>query len=384
VDEKQLSEREYACLISDMRTCHSLNSKNIVFVIGSGSSEFRQDIVTIMNCLNQFGLEGYFALLSEMEKGLDAFCDKICSKIKEAQFCIAMLNDPVDSRHAEEAEHPSKAFRLPSPNVYYEFGMAVALGKKVIPVIRKDFDLPFDVQHLDAISYESIPDLKGKLEKSIRATLKKEKEEVEPKNSELVKYVYGPLYNEIDRFVSRKDRFTSFQISEYATILNQHKYLFDTVGAELHKEITSFYRSLEDFNQSVTTANRVISTIIAEQIPSLSQLGSIGRPLSLSITLETETSTIAPQLDQLLIRKATPELFLQATSTPGAIKKVTYKLMTTEYKETEINPRDAELFMQDCMEKVENNSKIVHMREQETSVNATGKHLRDRFRRFFR
>ena len=340
-----------------------------------------------MNSLNKFGLTGYFALLSEMEKGLDAFCDKICSKIKEAQFCIAMLNDPVDSRRLEGTEHPFKAVRVPSPNVYYEFGMAVALGKNVIPVVRKDFDLPFDVQHLDAIYYENITDLKGKLEKSIQATLRKEKEDAVAKNSELVKYVYGPLYNEIDRFVSRRDRFTVFQLSEYITILNQYKYLFDTVGAELHKEITSFHRSLEDFNINIATAGGVIREIIAEQILGFFRLGPTDRPVSMSIIIETDTSTIAPTLEQILIRNATPELFLQATGTPGAIKKVTYKLTkltTSGYVETEINPKGAGLFIEDCMEKVENNPKIIHMREQDTSLEAKGKCLLEKLGRFFR
>ena len=83
------------CIISESRNCKKQKVSDDVFIIGSGSAEFKPEIEAIIDILNGFGFPHSFALLNEREKGLDAFCDKICSKIKEAQFCIVLLNDPL-------------------------------------------------------------------------------------------------------------------------------------------------------------------------------------------------------------------------------------------------------------------------------------------------
>ena len=208
-----LAENQKPCLISDIRPWPTTNQTEQVFIIGSGSDEFKDDTDATIEVLDGFGFSGYFALLSDNSKGLDAFCDKICSKIQESLFCIVMLNDQTSAKCAE--------LRVPSANVYYEFGMAVALGKQVIPIIRKGLRLPFDVQHLDAIVYDNLDDLKHRLKKTIVATIKKapKKRIAASGNQEMVKLIYGPLYNEVDRFLSRTDVFTTYNRSEYATIL---------------------------------------------------------------------------------------------------------------------------------------------------------------------
>jgi hypothetical protein len=167
-----MSESQLPCIISESRTCKAIPSEKLVFIIGSGSSEFSKDVQKIKKVLKGFDLEGYFALLSEKEKGLDSFCDKICSKIMGSVFCIAMLNDPIVHEYPEES-NAKKFLRAPRANVYYELGIAVALGKKIIPVIRKDMKLPFDVQHVDAITYENHAELQKKLKSAVRVTLLK-------------------------------------------------------------------------------------------------------------------------------------------------------------------------------------------------------------------
>jgi hypothetical protein len=77
-----MSEVQLPCVISESRNCKVAPIDNLIFIIGSGSPEFSKEIDTIKEILKNFGFEGYFALLSEEEKGLDAFCDKICSKIE--------------------------------------------------------------------------------------------------------------------------------------------------------------------------------------------------------------------------------------------------------------------------------------------------------------
>lgn len=147
---------------------------NLVFIIGSGSSEFEKDINVIRDVLKKFGYDGYFALLSEKEKGLDSFCDKICSKILGSQFCVVMLNDPI----IQPEQYPDSAkkgvvLRGPRPNVYYEYGIAVAANKNIIPVMRRDMKLPFDVQHLDAILYTPLDELRTKLMVAIQEIINK-------------------------------------------------------------------------------------------------------------------------------------------------------------------------------------------------------------------
>ena len=168
-----MSESELPCIISEARTCKAISQDNLVFIIGSGSSEFSEEVQTVKEVLKLFGLEGYFALLSEEEKGLDIFCDKICSKIQGSLFCIVMLNDPKALEYIEEATKEKKTFRAPRANVYYELGLAVALKKKITPLIRKDMKLPFDIQHIDVITYGNLAELQEKLTSSVRAILRK-------------------------------------------------------------------------------------------------------------------------------------------------------------------------------------------------------------------
>jgi hypothetical protein len=172
---------KFQCLISDKRVCKPTFQKDLVFIIGSGNHEFTEDLNAVKEVLGKFGLKGYFALLSDEEKGLDAFCDKICSQILCSQFCVAMLNDPIALEYIDKKTKDERIFRAPRANVYYEFGIAVALKKRIVPIIRKGMNLPFDVQHLDADIYEDLDDLKEKLEASVRSTLLK------PNREEIIK-----------------------------------------------------------------------------------------------------------------------------------------------------------------------------------------------------
>ena len=125
------------------------------------------------------------------------FAIRFALKIREAEFCVAMLNDP------PILGLPDK--RAPSANVYYEYGLAVAHGKEVIPVIRNGAILPFDIQHIDAVIYENNDDLKNKLRKSIVAVIRrnnsKERIQKNAANSKVTEKVYGPLYGELKTII---------------------------------------------------------------------------------------------------------------------------------------------------------------------------------------
>ena len=68
------------CFFSDKRSCEASSDDKLVFIIGSGSSEFEEDLKVVNEVLKGFGFEGYFALLSKKEIGLEVFCTKICSR----------------------------------------------------------------------------------------------------------------------------------------------------------------------------------------------------------------------------------------------------------------------------------------------------------------
>jgi|GEM_PF-3107539 len=177
---------EFGCLISDKRVCKPDFKKDLVFIIGSGSPEFTDDLNVIIEVLDGKGLKGDFALLNDEEKGFDAFCNKICSQILNSQFCIVMLNDPIALEYIDKATKEDRIFRAPRPNVYYEYGIAVARKKRIIPLIRGEMmPLPFDVQHLDAIVYNNEEDLKNQLRDTIDATLGKPIREDTIKSPEL-------------------------------------------------------------------------------------------------------------------------------------------------------------------------------------------------------
>jgi hypothetical protein len=162
---------EFKCLISGERVCKPAGEKDLVFIIGPGNPEFKEDIETVRVVIKGFGLKPEFALLNDSEKGLDAFCGKICSKILRSLFCVVILNDPVALTYTDKDSKEEKAFRSSRPNVYYEYGLAVALRKRIIPIIRKDMVLPFDIQHIDVDIYEHPDDLTKKLKSSILRVL---------------------------------------------------------------------------------------------------------------------------------------------------------------------------------------------------------------------
>ena len=371
-----LAENQKPCLISDIRPCPATNQTEQVFIIGSGSDEFKEDTNATIEVLEGFGFTGYFALLSDSSKGLDAFCDKICSKIQESLFCIVMLNDPTSAKCAD--------LRVPSANVYYEFGMAVALGKHVIPIIRKGLRLPFDVQHLDAIVYDNIDDLKRKLKKTIVATIKKapKKRIAANGNQEMVKLIYGPLYNEVDRFLSRTDIFTTYNRSEYATILTSYKWLLDTVPVSLRRAIVKFYQDLDEFNQFITSAEKAIRDItIVETRNHFKKY----RDVVLQVELESDAGQVTiPTMEQFLIRKTSPNGWYKAVGSVQKVVRVTPKIQTSIpiYTTEFVERTDFNAFYTETQKKVEKHPNIIRLRRKTQLLFREGRKLRDHLSTF--
>lgn len=94
--------------------------------------------------------------VKERAYGQDIFCTKICGKIIESRFCIVILDDTVHDGH-----------KIPTPNVYYEYGLMTALRKHIIPLQKDGQGLAFNIQSYDTIKY-SPRSLAGELEQAIR------------------------------------------------------------------------------------------------------------------------------------------------------------------------------------------------------------------------
>lgn len=86
------------------------------------------------------------------------FCNKICSKIVTAQFCIILLNQ--DKKKTINA------------NVLYEYGLMTGFNKKIIPIQKNEETLPFNFQSLETIKYTDKSDFEGKIKKAIREAIK--------------------------------------------------------------------------------------------------------------------------------------------------------------------------------------------------------------------
>lgn len=154
-----------SCIISKSRKCKFLGKlidSKLVFIAGPSHDEFKQDIETIKSLLKKYNLDPYFATDEIHEIGYDAFCDKICSKIIQSRFCIVVLNNPLYAFDKEEFTPELKTrlsqleLRNFNANVYLEYGMMTAFGKKRIPIIQRGHRLPFNIQGIDTVLYQPI------------------------------------------------------------------------------------------------------------------------------------------------------------------------------------------------------------------------------------
>jgi hypothetical protein len=65
-----------------------------------------------------------------------------------------------------------------NPNVFYEIGIAHALGKPVVLITQKSEDVPFDLRHRRYLTYELTPRGMKAFEKALKKTV----EEIDPNN----------------------------------------------------------------------------------------------------------------------------------------------------------------------------------------------------------
>jgi hypothetical protein len=132
------------CIIG-LPTCdYAFNSSRMVFIAAPSDEEFTLEITLLTRLLEERGYEVSIAL-RETNPAKLAFCTKICSKIIQSQFCIALLNP---SSHAQ-----NESIKIPNPNVHLEYGMMLSFNKYIIPFQEEAEVLPFNIQGLDTVKY---------------------------------------------------------------------------------------------------------------------------------------------------------------------------------------------------------------------------------------
>jgi len=75
-----------------------------------------------------------------------------------------------------------------NPNVFYELGLAHAIGKPVILITQNKRDIPFDIEHIRYIAYEYTPPGMSNFEKTLRATIQAVRSE---RSVEMVRQLYS-------------------------------------------------------------------------------------------------------------------------------------------------------------------------------------------------
>lgn len=159
--EEQVSRihRTDRCFIAN-RECGRLlgGSTSTCFIASPHRDQVAMELDLIKSVLQTERISDYIAV-EQAAYSRDVFCEKICSKIIESRFCIVMLDD----KKANDT-------LIPNPNVYYEYGLMIAMRKEIIPMQRQGVQLPFNIQSLDVLLYTN-ENLRDKLTEAIRRAL---------------------------------------------------------------------------------------------------------------------------------------------------------------------------------------------------------------------
>lgn len=128
----------------------------------------QEDLVTVMM---PFGAG--FSPVYEALKGAATSVGLRCERADEIWQNHAIIDDIVSLIYRAQIVISDLTGR--NPNVFYETGIAHALGREVIPIAQNASDVPFDLQHLRYVHYlqntEGLAALASKLETRMRSLL---------------------------------------------------------------------------------------------------------------------------------------------------------------------------------------------------------------------
>jgi len=182
-EEPKPFKRIQQCFIRKGHTCDKyLGASKSCFIACPSTGDIKMLTGLISEKLTKNGIEPVVAV-DIRAYGQDIFCTKICGKIIEAQFCIAILDDmPIDIK--------GKDVSIPNPNVYYEYGLMTSLGKYVIPLQKDGQELAFNIKTHDTIRY-SPGDVSAEVDRALKAAIAITAEERKSQMEEIIpEYMY--------------------------------------------------------------------------------------------------------------------------------------------------------------------------------------------------
>lgn len=159
--EKTLGLNEH-CFIRSQYCSRAYGGSRLCFIACPSGDQLQLEIDVIKAVLRDNNIEPYVAV-ENCEPGKDIFCEKICAKMIESQFCAVLLSDII---------YAGKDRATPNPNVYYEYGLMVAMHKTIIPLQRQDAPLAFNIQSLDTLTYNP-KTLRGVFQTALKRVLSK-------------------------------------------------------------------------------------------------------------------------------------------------------------------------------------------------------------------
>ena len=171
------------CFIRKGHACGKyLGASKSCFIACPSTGDVKMLTGLISEKLGKNGIEPVVAV-DIRAYGQDIFCTKICGKIIEAQFCIAILDDgPIDVK--------GKIINVPNSNVYYEYGLMTSLGKYVIPLQKDGQELAFNIKTHDTIRYTP-GDVSSEVDKALQEAIRVTIEERESYLGEIIPaYMY--------------------------------------------------------------------------------------------------------------------------------------------------------------------------------------------------
>jgi hypothetical protein len=199
---------------------------------------------------------------------------------------------------------------------------------------------------------------------------------------ELQSKIYGPLYNEIDCFISQTNRFSGFSaIGNYDRILTNHKYLLDKTDRVFQKSIQQFYRRIQEFNNRLLIAKKAIKPIIkTESDAYFKYTGGANSKVRVEITGETG-NTVTLYLDELMLLKIKPECYFTAIASSGEeVIEIKYRYERSGFADIILSADESSELIKVCEAKVESDPSVVALRQNDKQLQVIAKKLRTRLK----
>ncbi len=139
--DNQIRKNEI-CIVN-LPSCGYVFSSSPSCFIAYGFNRSPLEVEILRALLKERRIEAYEAGGS-LAPGQQIFCQKICSKIIQSQFCIVLLNN-------ETVGGVEKT----NANVHMEYGLMLGFNKYILPFQHEDYRLEFNVAGLDTVKYDN-------------------------------------------------------------------------------------------------------------------------------------------------------------------------------------------------------------------------------------